>query len=244
MTRSVSRKIKSGELEWFACTTSRAQLDRLLDVVARSSNDRKLRLFARAVALSSFLTLNTNFPAFATALQMADGARLEADRQFERDQYWLTCSTGIHAARAALGCTNGITCVSSAEAVGDLLRGTFGNPYRKVVLAEVFRTPEILSLAQSAYDDYRKTSVSGNPLQGSLDPVRLSVLADALEEAGYPVGLPCPECQTFARKQTWEYLACHATPTLQTGTGLLEHLRALLPRYPGDWALDLVLGKT
>ena len=58
-----------------------------------------------------------------------------------------------------------------------LLRDIFGNPFRPVSLAPAWRTPDVLQLAQAAYDNRLLPS-------GLLDDTRLAVLADALEEAG------------------------------------------------------------
>jgi hypothetical protein len=66
--------------------------------------------------------------------------------------------------------------------------------------------PIVLALAQSAYD-YRIMP------SGELDPARLAVLSDALEEAG------CDDAD------------------------ILNHLRAAGPHVRGCWALDLLLGK-
>lgn len=96
-------------------------------------------------------------------------------------------------------------------------------------------TPTVVSLAQAAYDERgRKCGACGGSLpgrpswctspnalcggtgridDGTLDPVRLAVLSDALEEAG------CDD------------------------QGLLAHLRSPLPHYRGCWVLDLILGK-
>jgi hypothetical protein len=62
-------------------------------------------------------------------------------------------------------------------------------------------TPSVLSLARAAYEDR------------SFDPVRLAILADALEEAG---------CDKEA---------------------LLDHLRSPHVTVRGCWALELILGK-
>ena len=61
-------------------------------------------------------------------------------------------------------------------------------------------------LAEAAYDRRHLPS-------GELDPARLAVLADALEEAG-----------------------C-------TDPDLLDHLRGPGPHYRGCWVIDLLLGK-
>jgi hypothetical protein len=58
-----------------------------------------------------------------------------------------------------------------------LLRDVFGNPFRRVPRVAAWRTPDVLSLAQAAYDERLLPS-------GELDAMRLAVLADALEEAG------------------------------------------------------------
>ena len=48
-------------------------------------------------------------------------------------------------------------------------------------------TPTVLSLAHSAYEHR-------DPATGHLDPVRLAILADALEEAGCPQEVDCRHC--------------------------------------------------
>ena len=58
-----------------------------------------------------------------------------------------------------------------------LVRCVFGNPFRRVTLEEAWRAPAVTALALAAYEE---RSLPG----GALDPVRLAVLADALEEAG------------------------------------------------------------
>jgi hypothetical protein len=58
-----------------------------------------------------------------------------------------------------------------------LLREIIGNPFRPITLGRDLRMANIVSLAQAAYDDRLLPG-------GELDPARLAVLADALEEAG------------------------------------------------------------
>lgn len=72
----------------------------------------------------------------------------------------------------------------------------------------------------------------GRVEDGSLDPVRLMVLADCLEEAGCPPAVECPCCQNRSKK--------HAGGVPNP---LLTHLRSPGPHYRGCWALDLTLGK-
>ena len=99
-----------------------------------------------------------------------------------------------------------------------------------------FLTPTVCSLALAVYEER-------DPASGHLDPVRLAILADALEEAGCDAGLLCLECVRFARLQTWEFLTCHGTPTAIVGGELLAHLRSPGPHVRGCWAIDLVLGR-
>ena len=131
-----------------------------------------------------------------------------------------------------------------------LLRDIFGNPFRPVtarrqrdfVFGESARkipcvykehvTPTVISLAQAAYDERLP--------DGLLDPVRLMVLADALEEAGCdsPELLnhlrgKCPGCTDKTGFQ-WSKVAdcrtCH-------GSGECG------PHVRGCWVLDLILRK-
>jgi hypothetical protein len=64
---------------------------------------------------------------------------------------------------------------SSAQA--DLLRDPFGNPFHPVSLTPALMTPDVLKLAQGAYENRLLPS-------GVLDNSSLAILADALEEAG------------------------------------------------------------
>jgi hypothetical protein len=58
-----------------------------------------------------------------------------------------------------------------------LVRDIFGNPLRPAAGDPGWRTPDVLALAQTAYDERQLP-------RGSLDNDRLGVLADALEDAG------------------------------------------------------------
>ncbi len=58
-----------------------------------------------------------------------------------------------------------------------LLREALGNPFRPLSLSPEHRTPTVVSLARTAYDERCLPS-------GSLDLHRLAVLADVLEETG------------------------------------------------------------
>jgi hypothetical protein len=87
------------------------------------------------------------------------------------------------------------------------LRDIVGNPFRPVTIDTSWQTPTALGLAQVAYDVRRLPS-------GELDPQRLSVLADALEDVG------------CANRQ------------------ILDHLRGPGPHVRGCFALDFLLEKS
>lgn len=84
-----------------------------------------------------------------------------------------------------------------------LVRCVFANPFRKPEAAAAWRSPDVVRLAEAAYD--RRDEASGE-----LDPARLLVLSDALEEAG-----------------------CADAP-------FLGHLRTPGPHARGCWPLDLL----
>jgi hypothetical protein len=86
------------------------------------------------------------------------------------------------------------------------LRDIFGAVFHEATLDSVCRSPTILSFAEMAYHE-RTLPI------GHLQPERLAVLAEALEEA---------DCKD---------------------TDLLEHLRSPGPHVRGCWAVDLVLAK-
>jgi hypothetical protein len=87
-----------------------------------------------------------------------------------------------------------------------LLRDIFGNPFRPATISPAWQTPTVVALAQTAYE-YRDLP------SGHLDPARLAVLADALDEAG-----------------------C-------TDADILNHCRRPGVHVRGCWVLDLLLGR-
>jgi hypothetical protein len=93
------------------------------------------------------------------------------------------------------------------RAHADLLRDVFGNPFRPVRLDPSWLTPTVVGLAETAYNDRILPS-------GHLDPARLAVLADALEEAG------------------------------AADSGLPAHLRTPGPHVRGCHVLDLLTGRS
>lgn len=149
-------------------------------------------------------------------------------------------------------------------------------------LQESWLTPTVLSLAQAAYDErgaacafcYGKGCFqtpnsysecprcldatgkgTGRVDDGTLDPHRLAVLSDRLEEAGCPTEVICPSCDGTGQQGpcglTDYYRNCYACWDDERyqrrgripAHPILTHLRSPGPHYRGMWSLDLVLGK-
>jgi hypothetical protein len=119
---------------------------------------------------------------------------------------------GVVAANVGLDPESGVITLDLPEekqekaAQAHLLRDLFGNPFRPVALDSAWLSPTVTALAQAAYEERTLPS-------GELEPARLAVLADALEEVG------CTEA------------------------AVLDHLRGPGPHVRGCWAVDLVLAR-
>ena len=87
-----------------------------------------------------------------------------------------------------------------------IVRECFAHIFEPVAIERSWLTTTVLQLAEAAY-------LHRDPSEGTLEPVRLAVLADALQDAG---------CDSAI---------------------LLDHLRGLGPHVRGCWALDLILEK-
>lgn len=92
---------------------------------------------------------------------------------------------------------------AARETQANLVRDV-ANPFRPVTVNTAWRTPAVVALAEAAYD-YRTLPA------GTLEPDRLAILADALEEAG------CDDVE------------------------ILSHLREPAEHVLGCWAIDLLL---
>jgi hypothetical protein len=87
-----------------------------------------------------------------------------------------------------------------------LINEVHGNPFRPVTLDPAWRTPAVVALAQAVYEERLMPA-------GELDPSRLRILGDAVEEAG------CADSE------------------------ILGHLRSPGLHIRGCWPVDLLLGK-
>lgn len=226
------------EAEWLECTNP----ERMLEFIQKRASERKLRLFV--VGCSRFVWEQMIDEEWRVQIHKAElyaDGLLDIDRFHERDDYiwrrdserryagkrtpeggippevqaWgLFCCTGFY--RPALHNLSGMTAWRFAI---PLVR-----PYQAILLHDIFGSlsfcpvticPAILAwndmlvlrIAQAAYDERHLPA-------GTLDNGRLTVLADALEEAG-----------------------C-------TDADILGHLRGPGPHVRGCWAVDLCLGKS
>jgi hypothetical protein len=165
-----------------------------------------------------------------------------------------------------------------------LLRDIVGTPFQAITERPTgCLDPVVATLAQAAYDERkffctvckgqwgthdgglshcrRCDTHDGHVNNGTLDPARLNILADALAEAGCPQEIPCPVCHgsgweylvnTDARRNEerygWPCRYCRECREFCTRDGyvhhpVLVHLRSPGPHVRGCWALDLILGK-
>ncbi len=203
------------EERWLSGTEPRD----LLHMLRGRVSERKWRLFACAAWRLRYTRTGPSalrwtlgrvlLGPLAKVERAADGQEL-----LREPSWWGTFTfADPHAETAALatvrvfeGVWPKLTWSTERPALCHLLRDLFGNPCRPVVLDPAWLTPDVAGLGRAAYEDRLLPG-------GELDPTRLAVLADALEEAG-----------------------CN-------GADLLAHLRAPGWHVRGCWAVDRLLGK-
>jgi hypothetical protein len=223
------------EVEWLGCDRAQPMIGFLL---ASKASQRKLRLFACACCRRIWYQFKKSEPSrvgIEVAERYADGQATEeeltAAYEGARRAYNARSAYGPGQARqAATYATapkiDGVYFISGSVSSGiarslwsdregelaesrvhpRLLRCVFGNPFRPILAERAWLTGTVTTLAAAAYQERSLPS-------GEIDPVRLAVLGDALEEAG-----------------------C-------TNPTLLAHLRSEGPHVRGCWMLDLLLAK-
>jgi hypothetical protein len=228
------------EAEWLACTDPKA----MLEILLCRATERKLRLFAVACCRRIWpqMTDARSRQAVELAERSTDelvsdlelsAVSAEAEEAFKESltddegKYVSDDDPQFHAASAAsfasrpwrLGAEHFSVILKGAwdaspvrpaqerAAQAAMLRDLIGNPFRPAALAPTWLVPPVLSLARAAYDERQLP-------EGTLDPTRLAVLADALEDTG-----------------------C-------TNADVLGHLRGPGPHVRGCWVVDLLLGES
>jgi hypothetical protein len=178
------------EAEWLKC--DRPQV--ILKFLHRKGRGRKLRLLSCACCRSvPQVTADKEFHrAIETAERFADGGCTADELEACNYDLWdLVRDTryGYSGRDLPLGVDYALLAMTDLDRpvewaarfnngrVRQRLHDLFGNPFRPVRLAPDLFTPAVSSLAQAAYDERLLPG-------GELDPERLGVLADALEEAG------------------------------------------------------------
>jgi hypothetical protein len=171
----------------------------MLEYLCGRASDRKLRLFACACCRRVWHLLA--HPRLGEAVEVgerfADGQATAWQLRNAYKQPFI--EWGAFLARGRFG-------RSETSVQADMLRDLFGNLFRPAPREPTWLTHTVVSLARAAYDQRTLPA-------GTLDPARLAVLADALEEAG-----------------------C-------TSADILAHLRGPGPHFRGCWSLDLLLGR-
>lgn len=152
-----------------------------------------------------------------------------------------------------------------------LLREIVGNPFRQLKVDPAWLTPTVVSLAQAAYEKRKPSGCAKCGGRGgawgerwskpewlpcmycnnhTLDPERLVILADALEDAGVPIEVVCWRCEgecrmlkaaDKVRSAPGECPVCGLRGRLPNP--ILAHLRGPGPHVRGCHVLDLLLGK-
>jgi hypothetical protein len=226
------------EQEWRTCTDPK----KMLEFLRGKASDRKLRLFACAFCRSErvwgvWLLDARSLQAVEVAERFVDGEATRKELDAARVAAWapvrlggvtqvmktggsITTVTGYHFPKTAWATArDGVRAADAAVRAGrvserafqcHLLRDIFGpHPFRPDSLTAAvlaWNGGAIRRMAEAIYEERQLPA-------GTLDTARLSILADALEEAG---------CM---------------------GTDLLAHCRGPGPHWRGCWALDALLAK-
>jgi hypothetical protein len=167
----------------------------MLEFLRDKASERKLRLFACACCRKVWHLLKNESSqrAVEEAERFAEGLvplhELDPVYQAADEDYWLKTEDGDESAGAWMALTmlhelhdalhHAIAPDLENPDLGQpvLLRDIFGNPFRPVTIDSTWLTSTVLSLAQAAYANRDLPAAT-------LQPDRLGVLADALEEAG------------------------------------------------------------
>jgi hypothetical protein len=192
------------EAEWLACTKLELMLA-LLKCPNRKPGSRKLRLFACACCRRLWPRLKGNRRAvvaterfvdrLVTAKELAAFASAVTGTSFAAKAVQEVCGPTARFLYSGAYLTSLFVRLAVRQGRGkpqqasldrqerkeesfqvNLLRDIVGNPFRPVTAEAAWLTPTVVPLARAAYEKRHSS--------GELDPERLAVLADALEDAG------------------------------------------------------------
>ena len=193
------------EQEWLAATDSDQMLAYLL--FSGKASDRQQRLYTVASyrRVWHLFTDERSHAAVEATERHADGTASREEMEAAWDAAEAAGAGGLDSHLPVYAALRG---ADEIAAKCHLLRDIFGPlPFRPVQPDPAWQTPQVVVLAQAAYEEREMP-------HGTLDPTRLAVLADALEDTG------CDQAD------------------------LLAHLRGPGLHVRGCWVVDLILGKS
>lgn len=222
------------------------------------ASDRKLRLFACTCRFAQGKTASDVIDTYEKEGFVDNNGERYSDLEWAR--MWVAKSANNH---------------PSQSYKADILREIVGNPFHRLLVTDtwvmnpqvfgfsgVFNkhwlTPMVLDLARAAYEERpgrlgEVYHLGGVPCRdriedGTLDPLRLAVLTDALEEAG------CTDDDILRHLRGWRRCTACAREggrnakqcECATNGGWLPMSKppAVGPHVRGCWALDLILGES
>jgi hypothetical protein len=205
------------KLRLFACACVRRVWERLVHAWSREAVETAEQVADGEVYPSGLIPTKIRGSVAVGSIQMSRSRRLAKQEvraaavDAARAAQWTAAASAVVAARRGVqtvrGSPAGLARLKEAQAA--LFREVLGNPFRPVTVDPAWlewNDGAVRRLAQAAYDDRLLPA-------GTLDPSRLAVLADALEDAG-----------------------C-------TDQAILDHLRGPGPHVRGCWAVDCLTGR-
>lgn len=220
MLEHLRKNARSRKLRLFACACARRAWSRITSPICREAVELAERIADKQAKNAEREKVNQTVRALCRR-NGADGRRERADEvsvayHVSRGSRYTHVDAGIAAQKAVFAVTgvehrddNPEAEDGERAAQSELFRDIYGNPFRSVTIDQswlAWNDGAVRKLAQGIYDERELPS-------GHLDPGRLAILADALEDAG---------CAS---------------------EDVLSHCRQPGAHVRGCWVVDLILGK-